>query len=69
MPTLTEVAATFGESILEMVRIFANDVALYDPLSSVSLVVGALLVVVSSAIFGGLVLGAVGELLGVGSTR
>lgn len=69
MPTLAEVAATLGESIIEMVRIFANDVALYDPLSSVSLVAGTLLIVVSSAIFGGLVLGAVGELLGVGSTR
>lgn len=68
MPTLPEVAVTLGESVLEMVRIFVNDLAFYDPLSTVSLVVGALLLVFSSAVFGGLVLGAVGELLGVEST-
>lgn len=69
MPTLTEVATTLGESVLELIQIFTNDLALYDPLSTVSLVVGALLLAVSSAVFGGLVLGAVGELLGVESTR
>lgn len=45
------------ESVLEMPVRFA-DIAAHDPLSAVLLVIGALLVGVSSAVFGFLVVGA-----------
>lgn len=58
-----------GASILEMIRLFTTDVALYDPLSTVSLVVGTLLMAFTMGVFGYLVLGAAGDLLGIGSAR
>lgn len=69
MVTLIEFATTLGESIVEMIQIFVNDVAFYDPLSTVAFLFGALFVGAASAVFGGLVLGSIGELLGVTSNR
>jgi hypothetical protein len=69
MPTLVEVVTTLAESIVEMIRIFASDVAFYDPLSTIAIVFGTLFVAGASAVFGGLVLGAAGDLLGVSSNR
>lgn len=69
MVTPTEFFIELVNSTVELTRIFATDVAVSDPLSAISFLVGALITAGSVVIFGGLVLGAVGDLLGVSSPR
>lgn len=69
MVTVTEFLTMLVESLVKMTQIFANDVALYDPLSTISLIVGAVLTTLAMAVFGYLVLGSVAEFLGVGTMR
>lgn len=63
MATLQEFAVKVAQSIVEMGPKF-EPVATQDPLSAVSLVMGALFVVGASAVFGYLTLGALLDLLG-----
>ena len=69
MPTLAEFFARLGTSAVDLGRIFVNDVVLLDPLSAASFLIGALLTFASVAVLGYLALGAVGDLLGVGTAR
>lgn len=69
MVTFMEFLTELGTSIVEMIRLFTTDVAVYDPLSTVSLVAGAVLMGFTMAVFGYLVLGAAADLLGAGSAR
>lgn len=69
MVTFMGFLTDLGTSTVEMVRIFVTDVATYDPLSTISLVGGAVLMAFTMAVVGYLALGAVADLLGAGSTR
>lgn len=69
MVTFMEFLTRLGTSVVEMVRIFVTDVAAYDPLSTVSLVGGVVLMAFTMGVFGYLVLGAAADLLGAGSPR
>lgn len=69
MVTFMEFLSRLGTSLVELVRIFTGDLATYDPLSTVSLVGGVVLMGFTMAVFGYLVLGAIADLLGAGSPR
>lgn len=69
MVTFMGFLTDLGTSTVEMVRIFVTDVATYDPLSTISLVGGAVLMAFTMAVVGYLALGAAADLLGAGSMR
>ncbi|QKY19931.1 hypothetical protein B4589_005865 [Halolamina sp. CBA1230] len=68
MVTLQEFVTRIVTDIPEMGRLFEG-VVTGDPLSAVSAVMGALLVIVASGVLGYLAFGATLDLLGASSTR
>lgn len=65
MVTVTEFLSRLISSIGEMIVIFVRDVATQDPLSFVSLAVGALFVTIAVVYFAYLVLGAAADAVGL----
>jgi hypothetical protein len=68
MATLQEFVTRIVTDIPEMGRLFEGVVTL-DPLSAVSALMGALLVIAASGVLGYLAFGATLDLLGAGATR
>lgn len=69
MVTLVEFVARLVTSAIDLLRIMLFDVAVSDPLSAVVWATGMLLMTVSLLALGLLVLGMVGELLGLTGRR
>lgn len=65
MVTVAEFAAELVGSVIELGEIFVRDVALQDPLSFVSFLVGASFVAGASVVLGWLALGALAREVGL----
>jgi hypothetical protein len=58
MATVTELLVRFVESVVDLVIIFATEVALNDPIGLLVFLVGAALTTFAAGLFGGLAAGA-----------
>ncbi|MFB6256396.1 MAG: hypothetical protein ABEH58_06680 [Haloplanus sp.] len=58
MVTVTELLVRLVESVVDLVIVFATEVATHDPIGFVIFVVGAALTTVAAGLFGVLVVGA-----------